>query len=99
MSKAYDKVRELIGQETEAITGPDKICSATIRHWCEAMQDGNPLYHDEDYAKKSKYKEIVAPSMMVQTCTMGPVWPEVKGEPNPLGKAVKYFEGKIEIEA
>ncbi len=92
MSKAYAKVKMLLGKESKTDPGPDKICKATIRHWCEAMQDANPLYLDEDYAKKSRHKGIVAPPMMVQSCTMSPIWPVVKKTASPLGKAVQLFK-------
>jgi hypothetical protein len=32
-----------------------------IRRWAQGMQNPNPLYYDEDYAKDSRFGEIVAP--------------------------------------
>jgi len=32
-----------------------------IRRFAQAIGDDNPLYHDEEYAKKSRYGGIVAP--------------------------------------
>lgn len=32
-----------------------------IRHFCDGIGDTNPLYTDEEYAKKSKYGSLVAP--------------------------------------
>jgi acyl dehydratase len=54
------------------------------------MQDGNPLYRDEDYAKRSKYGGIVAPPQMVQAFCMAPLWPREERD-DPQGKAVRMM--------
>ncbi|MFH1382236.1 MAG: MaoC family dehydratase N-terminal domain-containing protein [Chloroflexota bacterium] len=33
----------------------------TIRHFCDGIGDGNPLYTDPEYARKTKYGRLVAP--------------------------------------
>ncbi|MEN2420654.1 bifunctional MaoC family dehydratase N-terminal/OB-fold nucleic acid binding domain-containing protein [Streptomyces rimosus] len=43
-------------------TGKDPVNEAMIRHWCEAMGDGNPAYEGPD---------AVAPPTMLQAWTMG----------------------------
>ncbi len=92
MNNVYKQLKSMVGEESESIAGVDKVDRATIRHWCEAMQDGNPLYMDEKYAQKSKYKGITAPPQMVQSFTMAPIWPESTDKPaSPLGKAVKMM--------
>jgi acyl dehydratase len=71
-----------------------------IRHWCEAVEDANPLYTDEAYARKSKYKGIISPPAMVQTWAQAPLWPDgqelryrhpektpKKQQPDPVEKA------------
>ncbi len=89
MSNVYEKLKAMVGEASELIASVDKVDRATIRHWCEAIQDGNPMYTDEAYAENSKYKGIIAPPQMVQSYTMKPIWPksEEKGT-SPLGKAV-----------
>jgi acyl dehydratase len=89
MSKLYDDLTALVGEESEAKRGVDKVNEAMIRHWCEAMQDGNPLYTDEKLAKKSEYKSIIAPPQMVQAYTMSPKWPIKDEKLDVLGTAVK----------
>ncbi len=32
-----------------------------IRRWADAIGDSNPLYHDEEYAKKLGYRSLIAP--------------------------------------
>ena len=36
-----------------------------IRRFADSVEDGNPLYWDEEYAKKSKYGSIIAPPGMI----------------------------------
>jgi acyl dehydratase len=56
-----------MGPASEA---PEAVNSIMIRHWVEALDDRNPVYLDEDRAKKSRFGEIVAPPAMLQTWTM-----------------------------
>ncbi len=45
---------------------PDAVNEAMIRHWCEAMGDGNPAYGDTDAARASVHGGMVAPPTMMQ---------------------------------
>jgi len=71
----YDELKSLVGKEGAPTTGPDAVCRQMIRHWCEAMEDANPLYTDESFAKKSGFQNIVSPPAMTPTWSWGPVWP------------------------
>ena len=71
-----EKIQALYGKESPPIVGVDAVSKEMIRHWCEAMEDDNPLYQDEKYAKKTKYKGIISPPMMVQAWSFGPLWPD-----------------------
>ena len=66
----YSRVEPLIGIGSEFHEGHDEVSESDIRHWCEVMQDANPLYTDEEYAKKSKYGGLIAPPQMVQTWSL-----------------------------
>jgi acyl dehydratase len=46
-----------------------------IRHWVEAVEDANPLYTDEEYARSSKYGGIIAPPQMMMVWCMPRMWP------------------------
>lgn len=82
MAELYDELQAFIGsQEGPAEAGYD-VNRAMIQHWCEAIEDGNPLYNDEGYAKKSKYRGIIAPPPMMQTFSGGPRWPRPQKEPS-----------------
>ena len=86
----YEKLQAMVGEEAGPFEAPNAVNEAMIRHWCEAMEDGNPLYSDEEYAKKSKYGGIIAPPQMVQAYCMPPLWPK-KEMPDPLAKAVQMM--------
>jgi acyl dehydratase len=91
MSGAFDELNAMVGQESELQVCKDEVSKAMIRHWCEAMEDGNPLYTDEVYAKQSKYGGVIAPPQMVQAFSTPPLWPRREGKPDPFAKAVKMM--------
>jgi acyl dehydratase len=49
---------------------PDEVNVPMIRHWCDAMEDHNPVYTDAEFAARTRFKGIVAPPVMLQTWTM-----------------------------
>ncbi len=57
-------VMALLGQEW-VFTAPEEVSSASIRKFASAIGDPNPVYHDQDYALKTKYQGIVAPPTFV----------------------------------
>ncbi len=47
-----------------------------IRHYCEALEDGNPLYLDAEYAQSRGYRDVVAPpGMLIGTLSTPYRWP------------------------
>ncbi|UCC61363.1 MAG: MaoC family dehydratase N-terminal domain-containing protein [Dehalococcoidia bacterium] len=86
----YEKVLAMVGEEAGPFLAPDEVNKPMIRHWCEAIQDGNPLYSDMEYAKESKYGGIIAPPQMVQAFCMAPLWPK-RERNDPMGKAVQMM--------
>ncbi|MFF1377672.1 bifunctional MaoC family dehydratase N-terminal/OB-fold nucleic acid binding domain-containing protein [Streptomyces sp. NPDC058308] len=60
---AYEELQAFEGRAAEeAGRGKDPVNRPMIRHWCEAMGDGNPAYGGAD---------PVAPATMLQAWTMG----------------------------
>lgn len=92
MSLTIERINKFVGFDSERIVGPDKVCNQMIRHWCEVMQETNPLYLDEKYAATTKYGEVIAPPMQVQVYTMSPLWPETKREANPMELLVELMD-------
>ncbi|MFD5079746.1 bifunctional MaoC family dehydratase N-terminal/OB-fold nucleic acid binding domain-containing protein [Streptomyces sp. NPDC058371] len=66
MSSGDDFLARLKGYEGRAAAvagvGKDPVNEPMIRHWCEAMDDGNPAYRGPD---------AIAPPTMLQAWTMG----------------------------
>ena len=58
-----EEMRSLLGVESEPSVY--EIQKEPIRRWAEAIGDPNPLYHDEEYAKKSRRAGIIAPPGMI----------------------------------
>jgi len=56
-----EEARAMIGKEGETITR--EVHEKEIHRYCYAVGDLNPVYLDEEEAKKSKYGGIVAPPM------------------------------------
>jgi uncharacterized protein len=72
-------VRQAILEMTEESApevSPVECSEHLIRHWCETVEDGNPLYLDEGYAKSRGFRGTVAqPGMIICTLTTPYRWP------------------------
>ncbi|MEX0799949.1 MAG: MaoC family dehydratase N-terminal domain-containing protein [Dehalococcoidia bacterium] len=72
-------------EESQPQTAPLEVNEYLIRHWCEALEDGNPLYLDEEYARSQGYGGLVAPPGTVMTTFAMPFrwpWPDPQPEPH-----------------
>lgn len=49
---------------------PDPVNVPMIRHWVDALDDCNPVYLDEAFARTTRFGGIVAPPAMLQTWTI-----------------------------
>jgi len=43
----------------------DPVCLGMIRLWCEVLEDKNPVYYDEAFAKQNGFRGIIAPPPMI----------------------------------
>jgi len=64
----------------EPMHARDPVNPAMIRHWCDAVDDRNPVYTDPDFASRSVHGGIVAPPTMLQAWTMPGYRPEKAGD-------------------
>ncbi len=64
-SLSIEELRDKIGVEREA--GVYEIERGMIRKFALAIGDPNPLWQDEEYARKSKYGGIIAPPTFILT--------------------------------
>ena len=54
------QLQQLVGTEM-TVTAQEAVGRAFIRQFALAIEDDNPLYHDEEYARGTHYGGIVAP--------------------------------------
>jgi hypothetical protein len=68
------RLQELVGQPlaqgAAPTRAPDPVNQPMIRHWAAAFEDWNPVYTDPEAAAASRFGEVVAPPLMLQTWTM-----------------------------
>lgn len=68
-----EQLQALVGQPVGAggpSIAPDPVNQPMIRHWAAAFEDANPIYTDPVAGAASRFGEIVAPPLMLQTWTM-----------------------------
>jgi acyl dehydratase len=68
-----DQLEALVGKPISdggPSTAPDPVNQPMIRHWAAAFADANPVYTDPEAAARSRFGEVVAPPLMLQTWTM-----------------------------
>ena len=58
-----EEMRNAIGVESDPSVY--EIEKEPIRRWAESLGDPNPLYRDEEYAKKQGYSGLVAPTAFI----------------------------------
>jgi acyl dehydratase len=68
----------LIGKETKPYYPPHTVNEAMAMHWCEMVEDPNPIYFDEAYARTTWLQGTCAPPAMLYTWTRPPLWPPVE---------------------
>src|SRR3954454_4212682 len=68
-----DRLDALIGRPpggSGRTRGADPVNQPMIRHWAAAFEDANPVYTGPEAAARSRFGQIVAPPLMLQTWTM-----------------------------
>lgn len=58
------EIEGMLGEEVYS-PGKEVIDKSSIRRYAQAISDLNPLYLDEEYAKKSKYGGVIAPPTFI----------------------------------
>src|SRR5205823_6282176 len=68
--QALDALRQRIGQRIEDTVEPwcyEATCD-NIRHYAHGIGDDNPLWCDPDYARKTKYRDVITPPSFLLAC-------------------------------
>ncbi|MFC2059247.1 MaoC family dehydratase N-terminal domain-containing protein [Chloroflexota bacterium] len=61
-----DEIRKYIGARVGAECHPEEVTNWAIKRYLEATTDENPLWQDEEYARKSRWGGIIAPPTFVE---------------------------------
>lgn len=56
-----EEARKMIGRETKPVTSKYPVEYEPIRRYCMMVDDDNPLFLDPEYAKSTKYGEVMLP--------------------------------------
>jgi acyl dehydratase len=59
VSGVVDELKKYVGMLTEPVV--NEVERGAIRRYAEAIDDPNPLYRDLEYARNSKYRELICP--------------------------------------
>jgi hypothetical protein len=52
----------------------DPITATAIQRFCEVAQDGNPVYWDEEFARRSRFGRLIAPPQSLFAMTFAAWW-------------------------
>ncbi len=85
------QLRELIGQTGAPQQARDPVNQATIRNWCDAIGEQNPVHTDPAAAARSRYGEIVAPAAMLGVWTLAGNKPRTLDLECPRSRAFKLL--------
>ncbi len=89
----YAKLKSFEGVEIGTPRrAPDPVNEPMIRHWCDAVDDRNPVYTDPEFAARSIHGGVVAPPTMLQAWTMRGLRPPAKREGAAPGPQLRLFE-------
>ena len=79
MALLTDELKALIGREAH-YPAREELGRASIRYFALAMGDPNPLYVDDEYARKAGYPSVIAPpTLIVETCQYAHQAPNADG--------------------
>jgi acyl dehydratase len=71
-----------LGCDSELVPAACPIDELFIRHWCETLEDGNPLYLDESFARAKGLRGLMLPPPALYSAAVVPFrwpWPPKEG--------------------
>jgi acyl dehydratase len=79
MTLLTDELKSWIGREAH-YAAREELGRASIRYFALAMGDENPLYVDDEYARKAGYPSVIAPPTLIcETCQYAHQKPNADG--------------------
>ena len=80
---------------TESIKMSNDIEKGAIRRFAEAIEDNNPVYTDEEYAKNLGYRNVITPPTFLRSVQTNPLPEHIKSPYSAVvdgGSVWEYFE-------
>ena len=80
---------------TESIKMSNDIEKGAIRRFAEAIEDNNPVYTDEEYAKKLGYRNVITPPTFLRSVQTNALPEHIKSPYSAVvdgGSVWEYFE-------
>ena len=89
--KLLAQLQALIGRKSAPQQARDPVNQPSIRNWCDAIGEENPIYTDPDAAARSPYGEVVAPPAMLGVWTLAGNIPRLPDPDCPRSCAMKLL--------
>ena len=58
-----EELKAMIGKELGCWTSVEPVSRSEIRRYTQAVMDDNPLFYDDEYAKRTRFGAVVAPGI------------------------------------
>lgn len=85
------ELRALVGRRGSARQARDAVNEATIRNWCDAIGEQNPVHTDPEAAARSPHGGIVAPEAMLGVWTLAGNRPHALDPDCPRSQALMHL--------
>ena len=59
------EIKAMIGVAGDVVEGWGVVDTEYLRRFTQALMDPDPAYYDEEYAKASRYGQVITPPIMV----------------------------------
>ena len=82
--KILTEAKTWVGRETKLVWGRYPVEREPIRRWCHMVNCNNPLYLDEQYAKKTRWGGIICPPLMI------PIFGHLRYGPSSSGPEIEW---------
>jgi acyl dehydratase len=87
------EIKSMLGVEAEPLM--EEVEKGHIKRFAEAMGDPNPLWQDQEYAGKSRYRGIIAPPTFLLDLALKPIVPKLMQLKCPL---TRHLYGGMDME-
>ena len=83
---SYEDGKAWVGREARPYEAVVTITREAIEHFCEAMEDPNPLYWSDEFVEKTRWGGRVAPPAALTCWPLAPLWrpPWMEDEPQQM---------------